>query len=475
MRSRFLLLAVMFLVVLTSFVAAESLISIDTISNEITPLEVASYKLSITNNAPQHQRYTLYSLQSGQGWSLEPVPFKDKIVDLAPGEKRVINVTVRPLEAFSPGIYFVPMTVESDLGERHNTALKLYLSPEKPIDYLPSITATIDMDDNIDPRNPLSIKLFLENRNPLDLQGLTIRLQSEMPEFMKEVTVNLPPLDKKTVEFTVTPSQYQQPGKKVLFFVFERDDQVVKVIDQHVNIQTILDPFTVAFQDETVFFKVFRQVTITNGGNTVNTQEVGFPSSIWQTLFVQGEEGITVLDGSRHVSWELELKPGESVVKDIIINYRLIFYVLVLILIMVIFYLVVKSPVQLNKKAVTKKSDEEGALSEIKITLEVRNTSSKTLKHVEIVDIVPAIANVEKNIELGTLKPKEIKHTKKGTKVVWELAELDGHDHRLVTYNVKAKLNILGTFSLPRATISFKKGTGKKRRKAYSNIFRLGN
>ena len=79
---------------------------------------------------------------------------------------------------------------------------------------------------------------------------------------------------------------------------------------------------------------------------------------------------------------------------------------------------------------------------------------------------------MERGLELGTLKPIEVKHTKKGTKVIWSLAELDAHEHRLITYKIKAKLNILGTFSLPRATAEYAV-RGKHRRKGYSNVFRI--
>ena len=60
-----------------------------------------------------------------------------------------------------------------------------------------------------------------------------------------------------------------------------------------------------------------------------------------------------------------------------------------------------------------------------------------------------------------------------GAKVIWALAELDSHEHRLITYKVKAKLNILGTFSLPRAVVEFHKKSGKKKSKAFSNVYRL--
>ena len=133
-----------------------------------------------------------------------------------------------------------------------------------------------------------------------------------------------------------------------------------------------------------------------------------------------------------------------------------------------------QSPVSVQKTAITARSGEDGTLSEVKITLELKNHSKKPVKDVVVTDLVPSIANIDKGLELGTLKPQEMKQTKSGTKVVWSLAELDGHEQRLITYKIKAKLNILGTFSLPRATIEFKRKKGSRLSKAYSNIFRIG-
>ncbi len=85
---------------------------------------------------------------------------------------------------------------------------------------------------------------------------------------------------------------------------------------------------------------------------------------------------------------------------------------------------------------------------------------------------MPGIANVEKEIEAGTLKPHEFRHTSRGTKVIWSLPELEPHEHRVINYKIKAKLNILGSFSLPRAVVEYSRG--KRKRKAYSNTFQLG-
>ena len=464
---KYILLLVLLVTLLCSFAIADSSVITKAVKNQITPGETAIYQITIKNNAAEKQKYSIFSFY--QGWSAYPSPLKDKIFELESGDSKTINIEIRPLDDFLPNIYYVSLEIESDLGERHTVPLKIYLGSDKHIDYLPSIKVTVDMNEKITPKESVPIKLFLENKNPLDLTDLKIKIQSDIPEFVKEAIVNIPPLEKKTVEFTITPNEFQQPKIYTLFFVFERNDQTVKVIDQKIEIIPLVPDFEISIVEDSVFLKTFKELTVSNNGNVLNTQEVKVPVSFWESMFVEGD--VVNVEGEKYLMWEVTLGPNESKALNSVTDYRWLLYVLILLVAFGIFYVVVRSPLAVKKTVITSKSDEGGALSEIKIMLEVRNRGSKALKTVLINDLVPAIANVEKSLELGTLRPHSVSHTKKGTKVVWSLAELDGHEHRVITYKIKAKLNILGAFSLPRVVVSF--GHGKRKRKAYSNICRL--
>ncbi|MDP3698843.1 MAG: hypothetical protein Q8R47_04600 [Nanoarchaeota archaeon] len=453
-------------------VAAETAVTSAPIKNEVTPAEYATFSLIITNKESQTQTYNLYSLQSGQSWNVDPFPLKDKVIKLEPGHSYTTTIRAKALQDLLPGIYFVHLTVQSDLGESYTEELKIYLKAKDPLDYLPTIRANVDMDEKINPKEPLSIKLFLENRNPLNLNDLKIRIETEIPEFQKEVNVELPPQGKKTVEFSIMPNPYTQPKEYTLFFVFESKGEAVKVIEQKIEVLSLLPPFEVTPMEETVYLKKYRTLTVRNVGNVRNTQTVKDPVSLWMLPIIRSDGQSEVIDGERYLTWEAELGPNESVDIPVVINYRILAYVLIALLLFGGFYWYVQSPLSVQKTAVTSRGD-EGTLSEIKITLELRNHSSKPIKNVTVTDIVPSIANIDKSLELGTLKPQETKQARNGTKVVWSLAELDAHEHRLITYKIKAKLNILGTFSLPRAETEFERKKGQ-RRKAYSNIFRIG-
>jgi hypothetical protein len=469
--TRYLLLLLL-LVSLASLISAEetqSSYNIKPIDNQISPEEQATYELSVTNKASVVQRFSIFSFV--QGWIVEPTPLKDKIIDLAPGKTYKTTIEVTPLEEFAPGIYYVSLNIESDLGDRHVGNLKLYLNPDQPLDYLPAIKAVVDMDEKISPQHPVSATLFLENRNPLDLKDLVIKIQSDIPEFVQEAIVNLDPLAKKTVDFTITPDPFTQPKEYFLFFVFQKDGETVKVIDKKIEIISLLPLFEVEATSAKKYLRYQTALSVKNNGNVENTQMVKIPVSLWKSVFSNADS--ISEEGQRYLVWEVTLKPNQITSLDYVTNYRIFIYALILLLILFIFYYAVQSPFVLKKKAVITKMDDDGAMSEIKVTLEIRNKSKRKVEHLSIEDLVPAIANVEKSLELGTLRPHVIKHTKHGTKVVWNMAELDGLEHRLITYKVKAKLNILGTFSLPRAIVKYKKG--KKQKKVYSNIFKLSS
>ena len=451
-------------------VAADSQVVISPLNTHIAPGEWAEYQLTITNNLDQTQRYSLYSLQSGQGWNVDPDPLKDKIMEIAPGKSKTTKIRVTPLEEFKSGLYEVALSVDSDYGELYSPSLKVFIGEVGHSSYLPTISEEIDMNEKMVPGEPNSVKLFLTNRNPLDMKNLVIRMESELEGFTKEVAIDLGPLQKKTVEFTALTSKFQQPKDYVVFFIYEYNGQQVKVIPRKVEVLTETPAFVQKADWTSIYMKHFVDLTVTNTGNVKNTQNVRYPVSFWQGMFAFGGEVVTE-DSGRYIQWETTLGPDESVTIPFIINYRAFVYILLFLLAFAIFYYAVRSPVVVRKKAVTTKFAESGALSELKVTLEIMNKSGKVLKGVEVTDFVPAIANVEKSLELGTLKPKEIRHLKKGTKVIWALAELDSQEHRLITYKLRAKLNILGTFSLSRAIVEYKKG--KRKAKAYSNMFRL--
>ena len=466
---RWRILSVVFVMLLLSAfaLAAKSEIKIEPIENSITVKDTASFKLAIANNEDKTQRYSIFSFV--QGWDIEPSPLKDKIIEIAPNQKKQTVIKASPTEKFSPGIYKLGLNIETDLGEKHLETLVVYVDPEKPLDYLPSIKVDLDMAKKIDPQKTQTIKLSLENKNPLNISKLIIRLQSDISQFNKQTSVGLEPLGSKTVEFAVVPDSMQKPGKHFLFFTFERNKEIVKVISQEIEIISLTPKFTTKLTEVSSFLKTTKKILVKNTGNVKNTQDVVQSISFWQNLFTKSKAKLVLKNGQKDLVWKVTLAPNESTTLTYVHNYRFPFYGIIVLILLFFLYVYTKAPVTLTKTSTTAKQD--ATLSDLKITLQLKNVTKKTLKNVEVVDLVPGIADIEKSLDLGTLKPHEIKHTKKGTLVKWKLAEIDAQEDRLITYKVRSKLRILGTLKLPRAKVLYgKKG---KRKTAYSNVFKI--
>ena len=465
------------LLLLTS--SAYAAVSVTPIVNDIHLGETAEFAVVVTNSGEATKTYKIYSL--GAGWVIDSLP-QDRSFRLNPGESKHTRVTAKPVVAFKPGLYGPSFNLDSyEEGasvvkggfSTQSHDMEIYLRPEGPIDYVPTLRVETDMLDKIKPQDSLSVKLTINNLNPLNLSNLKLQVQSDLTAFERELDVPMNPLEQKTLEFSVQPSPYEQPKEYKVFFVFKRYGETVKIVEQQIEIESVLPSFELQVEKSGRFLKTTNQVNVRNSGNVLNTQDVEVPIGFWKGIFTTGGDIVLNDNDQRVVRWTLKLQPDETKVVEFVTNFRILVYVVVLLLLLVGFYWYVQSPVVLRKSAVVVKSDrEDGSLSEIKVTLELSNKTKKPIEYITIKDTVPAIANVEKSLALGTLRPKEVRHGKRGTKVIWALTEIDAHEHRIITYKIRAKLNILGTFSLPRGVIEY--GHGKKKRKAYSNIFRLG-
>jgi len=105
---------------------------------------------------------------------------------------------------------------------------------------------------------------------------------------------------------------------------------------------------------------------------------------------------------------------------------------------------------------------EEGGISKIKITLNIKNRTGKKLEHIKVIEKIPNIAELIKEDYLGTLKPSKIlQHDIKGMLLKWDIDELEGYEERMITYKIKSKLSIIGHMSLNPAVVKFKNPNGK--------------
>ena len=114
----------------------------------------------------------------------------------------------------------------------------------------------------------------------------------------------------------------------------------------------------------------------------------------------------------------------------------------------------------------------EGGITEMTVILHVRNRSNSKISGIEVSDYIPSLVGIGSDVPIGSLQPaKVLRHEKKGTTIVkWTLDALNVSEERVLSYRIKSKLPILGSFSLPAAKATF----GQNNKTVTSTSNRLG-
>jgi len=478
MKYTSLFVVLVLFVLIAPFSLALSDVSVEVVDNKIVQEgDIATFKVTVNNQEDVVQTYNIYYLMGGLEWQVTTAPASDRFLEVGPGQVKVVELTARPLKDFEPGIYSLyPVVFESDRGEMYRQALRVFIGEVTPRQYSASVKMVVDLNDRIDPSQVQTVKVSLSNLNPLDLGNVSFKLESDLAEFNAEQVFSLGGMGKKTVQFDIAPNQFQQPKDYLVYFVLSRaNGEVVKVDSRRVEVLPLTPPFESGVSSGRQFLKSTSAISVRNLGNVKNSQQVKvIRGNFFEYLFSLTVPAAQVVedDGLKFYAWDVSLAPDESVSLEIITNFRLPVFVLLVIIILVVLYFVYRNDVRVNKSASNVRFV-EGGVAGLKVTLDVKNTGTKMVKDVEIVDLVPSIADIDKEIEMGTLRPSGIKRKKKGIEITWKLAELEAHEERLVNYKIKSKLNILGEFRLPRARIRYKSMKGKSS-KSFSNSFRIG-
>lgn len=468
------LLAVLLLAVMLPAVAAVTSLHVAPLKDHIVYGERARFNLTLTNEESAVKTYEIFSPLSGLSWSVQTRPLRNRMITLNPNTSASTEVVVEPIERFPPGVHVVNIDITSSTGESYRMPLQVYLGPTTPQEYLPSVRVTIDLQERVDPREPQSLKIFLENLNPLNLTGIVVRVvSSDLPEMNLEQTVDLLPAGKAAVEFTVKLPDLQQPKEYPLAVQLERGDEIIKVVPRRIEVVALELPFEARTERMTAFLQVQQSMRVTNPGNVRTSQTVTLPVGALEQFFVSAQPParVTKQEGQRLLTWDIELGAGGEIPIAVTTSYRTPFVLIVIVLAGLVLYALFRSPLRVSK-SVSNVELKEGGVSSMKVTVAVRNLRAGVLRTIEVLDRLPGIVDIAKDIEMGTLKPSQILRGKRGIYILWKLSELDGKEERIIHYNIRSRLNVIGTMQLPRAKVTFVTPRGKKRA-SYSNVERV--
>ncbi len=419
--------------------------------------ELAHYNLTIEHNYPNIEFFEVYSPEVL--WDIRTKDF----LQVSPGKPFKTVLTIQPLN-INPGLYGVPIHVKRTGTSEIKKAL-LYMEvtgPPATQTYLPAVRGTVEVPALIDPREEIPITVHLENQNRRNLSGISIKVRSNV--INQDYTVSLNPLERKTFKLAAVIDEQTPPQRDTLkvSVVATEKDRGYKFDLPFVDYEIIsYGQLTPTIEVTKSFLRTARLITLTNNANVLLEEPFAYPVPWYARIFSKTYPKARVEDGS--FVWDVKINVGNSRQVRVVTNYRPLAAIILLATILLIAYYVFRSPLVIRKSAAVL-STREGGISELKILLELKNRSGKPIRGVSIIDLVPRIAELIKEYDVGTLTPSNvIRHERKGTIIKYEVGDIMPREERVISYKVKSSLSILGGVSLPEAVSKFNLASGKER------------
>lgn len=430
------------------------------VKSTILPNETAVFELNITNNGPNIEYFTVYSPDIE--WQLSTEPTSDKNIKLYPYQTYTTIVRLKPVDMPSYGIYGVMVNVRHvRLNKvKPTTLLVTVRNPLSAVygTYLPALRVSTVMPKKIDPRKDVKVKVNLENRNKLSIEDVNVRLRSAL--IKKDYRTSLNPLERKTLEFTVSFDDLERPRKDLLHVTAEVNIDGRPYEFNAESFEYEIIPYG-KIEDETLessgFLTKEKQIILKNIGNVERKYfyHIKKPFLSWMYVSTNPKATVVNIDGSKNFEWVFTISPNMD--EKIIVNYNFwpIVIFLLAVAIALILYFVFRSPVVIRKSAAVT-ATKDGGMWRINVQIYLKNRSNKEVKHVIVKDKISNLLELQQDSEVGTLKPyKVLKHDRKGTIASWDVGTLERFEERIITYKTKAKLSILGEIVLPHAVVSF--------------------
>ena len=417
----------------------------------------ATYRVSITNTGVKDDRFQLYTISAF--WDIDPV-----MVSVPASSTTAFDMRISLNDRQLVGPQLVPVTVKS-LDTEDFVVPQLYVYVKSAdgttLSYTPNVAATVNIADTIDPRDPLSVEITMQNRNPLDIKDLRIVIESSV--FSKEVQTSLGPLEGKTNQILVDLNKLQEPGIYDVTVKLMTNNKTITQVQKEVK---VLGYSQVSMEQTTIkkMFSYTEHIRLHNDGNYEAVKEVKLQKNFIEKIFTTSSIKYSGLkeDGIRYIVWTISLKPQESYDITVNTNYTSLVIMIILIIAGIILYYIFRSPVLLYKRAKIIASTDEG-ITEIRVKLHLKNRSGREVRSVKIIDRYPKIVSLVEDIGVGSMKPTKLLSADKAhSLLMWNLEALEPYEERLLSYTIKSNLHIVGNMHLHSAKAKFLSRTGER-------------
>ncbi|MBI5390056.1 hypothetical protein HZB02_01065 [Candidatus Woesearchaeota archaeon] len=458
-----------FLIILSAAAMAEGQqtfdVNVKVMEDQITSNGTATAEVTITNYQDKADRFVLGSPNRDiREWFFMTDPTGDiTFMDVPANSSYTTKLYLSPMGKRAP-IEFVTLTIFSqNTGEVRGDVLQITITDlRKTRTYAPNVKEEVTLSSvKTNPKLPLVVRVALENENKLELTNVTINVVS--PYFSGTRTVYLAPGPgtKKTEELSFDLDPLLEPAKDTVLVTLWYEGKVINQVRTPIEIIPYSE-ITQQYHESKRFLQQERIVTYFNDGNVEKQVTLKIPTTFlksWVTTTVpraNAERGFENSD----FSLDYRFKPNEYLTVKATTSYRGLFTTILIVIVLIVLYYTFRSPLVV-KKTTTRKGD--AAISDVKVMVHLRNRSKQKLDNLQVIEKLPNLVHVIPYNDVGTLKPSRIlAHDKKGALIKWELPVLESFEERIITYQIKAKLEILGGLTIHPTNVRFEDAKGNK-------------
>jgi hypothetical protein len=392
----------------------------------------ATYTLRITNNEAYADTFRIYALVSATIYPKESFT-------IASGETKTLEVSIVPHKE-----------VRRDKRDRY--AFEYQIKGDRAGYFKDSFTIKIvDLKDVLEfsvdniPLQASETTLSLKNLENAYVDDLKIIAKSKFFEFSQ--TVSLGPKETRTFTTPITLAK-QIPADTYPVDISYRFN------DRTIEIQTdvkYLEKGGVSVSESSSGF-IIKKTTMTkaNEGNIKTTATISTQKNLLTRLVTLYSEPPTTSERSGlfvTYTWEKELGVGESYTVTVTTNYTIPLLLLLLVVAVALFTRYLVTGKVSVKKRVSLVHTKGGEFA-LRVTLRVK--AKKNVDNVVVIDRIPGHAKLYDKFGIRPHRMNESSRT-----IEWDMRSLSAGEERVFTYIIYSKINIVGTFELPAASVSF--------------------
>jgi len=399
--------------------------SLDTAKQTANSTSPAQYKLQIHNPSPQKHTYSISVLAPKHSWF-----YYANTVKVSSKSNKTINMTVNPVEkALKQKYGFTGKVREQETGEIKE--FSGFFQTKQP--YKIHIMSLTQDESSVKPGQVVNTEIEIQNLDNSPVSTYQVKAQYKN-QTRTDTGTEILPGGTRRYNFKFKTSKNAQPTTKPIKYTVTANEKLQNTAQQTITIQSTKNIIKTE-KTENKILKISKTFTAKNTGNSpTNTSLTAqIPSYLTSITSTTPETNkIEEVDGNTVYTWEKTLKPGEEYSTTYNTKYWIPLAGTLLLTAGIITIKLLGKNIELRKT-----TQKEG--NRIKINLEIENTGEKTYDKIELQEFIPDIATVDEKFSMNTPK---IRKTSEGTKLTWNIENLEPGDQRIIQYTIKPKVEV---------------------------------